>query len=231
MPEEEINTSEDEKSLPSDDEKKVDDAIEGGGEADKPQEDVSLKDKLGNALGKEFPDDETALKAVKDTFNYVGEIGNIKELKSAMGQLQKVFDTDQRGVLNKVEEIVKTGGTGKIDPTKFVAKDEFDRSNFYLNNPDYKPYTRLVETYQKANPEKSREEIAEMDDFKEDFEKIKAHDEAEKSKSVLRSSPRLGKVTDKISEAREAINKGDQSTAEEKAVDAVIDAYPVEEKE
>jgi len=234
MPEEEINTSDD--SLSSDDEfndeDKVDEALketEDGGEADKSQEDVGLKDKLGEALGKEFPDDETALKAVKDTFSYVGEIGNIKELKSVMGQLQKIFNTDQKGVLNKVEEIAKTGGTGKIDPTKFVAKDDFERSNFYLNNPDYKPYSRLVETYYKANPDKSREEIVEMDEFKEDFEKIKAHDEAEKAKSVLKSSPRLGRVTDKISEAKEAQNKGDQTTAEQKAVDAVLDAFPVKE--
>jgi len=235
MPEDEINTS-DNQSLPSDetfdevnDEKNIiDEVIEGGGEADKSQGDVSLKDKLGEALGKKFPDDETALKAVKDTFNFVGEIGNIKELKSAMNQLQKVFNTDQKGVIKRIDEIVKTGGTGKIDPNQFVAKDDFDRSNFYLNNPDYKPYSRLVETYVKANPGKSREEIVEMDEFKEDFGKIKAHDEAEKSKSVLKSSPRLGKVTDKISEAREHQNKGNQEAAERSAVDAVIDAYPLE---
>lgn len=241
MPEEINNSKKDQDtdpSLPSggegddeDEDKVIDEAIEGGEGADKSQQDVSLKDKLGEALGKEFPDDETALKAVKDTFNFVGEIGNIKELKSAMGQLQKVFNTDQKGVLNKVDEIVKTGGTGKIDPTKFVAKSDFDRSNFYLNNPDYKPYTRLVEIYQKANPDKSREEIVEMDDFKEDFDKIKAHDETEKSKSVLKSSPRLGKMTDKISEAREAADKGDHATAEQKAVEAVTEAYPVIPKE
>lgn len=229
MPEE-INTSDKSLSSDSDDDKVVDKAIEDGEGADKSQQDVSLKDQLGEALGKQFPDDETALKAVKDTFSFVGEIGNIKELKSVMGQLQKVFNTDQKGVLLKVDEIAKTGGTGKIDPTKFVSKEAFDRSSFYLNNPDYKPYTRLIETYQKANLDKSREEIVEMDDFKEDFDKIKAHDEAEGTKSVLKSSSRLGKVTDKISEAREAQGKGDQSTAEQKAVEAVIDAYPVEPK-
>lgn len=204
---------------------------EGGGEgADKAQGDVSLKDQLGKALGKEFPDDETALKSVKDTFSFVGDIKNMKELKEVMGQLQKVFDTDQKGVLLKVDEIAKTGGTGKIDPNQFVSKEKFDRSNFYLNNPDYKPYTKLIETYQKANPDKSREEIVETDDFKEDFDKIKAHDDAKDTKSVLKSSPRLGKVTDKIGEAKEAQSKGDQPTAEQKAVEAVTEAYPVEPK-
>lgn len=237
MPEE-INNSNDDQEIDQslspegDEDNIVDEAIEGDGEGTDASQgkDVGLKDKLGQALGKEFPDDKTALKAVKDTFNYVGEIKNIKELKSVMGQLQGIFNTDQKGVLNKIDEIAKTEGTGKVDPTKFVSKSEYDRSNFYLNNPDYKPYIRLVEVYQKANPDKSRQEIVEMDDFKEDFTKIKAHDEAEGSKSVLRSSPRLGKATDKLSEAREAQGKGDQSIAEQKAVEAVVDAYPVEPK-
>lgn len=222
-------------SLPPEDSENDSDAVgeattEGGEGADNSQQGVSLKEQLGAALGKEFPDDKTALKAVKDTFSFVGEIGNIKELKSAMGQLQSTFNTDQKGVLLKVNEIVKTGGTGKIDPNQFVSKEKFDRSNFYLNNPDYKPYSRLLETYQKANLGKSRDEIVKMDEFKEDFGKIKAHDEAEGSKSVLRSSSRLGKMTDKISEAREALGKGDQSSAEQKAVEAVAEAFPVESK-
>lgn len=201
---------------------------EGGGEeADNSPGNVSIKDELGKTLGKEFPDDATALKAVKDTFSFVGEIGNIKELKEAMSQLQKVFNTDQKGVLAKVDEIVKTGGTGKVDPTQFVSKDKYDRSTFYLNNPDYKPYSKLIETFQKANPEKTREEIVESDDFKGDFDKIKAHDEAKNTKSILETSPRLGKVTDKLSEAREAQEKGDQTTAETKAVEAVTEAFPV----
>jgi len=224
MPKEEINTPNDPSTDPS-----LSPSGDGEG-ADKSPKDVSLKDELGKALGKEFPTDDAALKSVKDTFSFVGEIGNIKELKSAMGQLQKTFDTDQKGVLNKMDEIVKTGGTGKIDPSKFVNKGDFDRSNFYLNKPEYKPYSSLVETYQKANPDKSREEIIETDDFKEAFGKIKAHDETEKTKSVLGSNPRLGKVTDKISEAKEAQSKGNQPEAEEKAVDAVIEAYPVEPK-
>lgn len=205
---------------------------EGGEGADNSQgKGVSLKDQLGSALGKDFPDDATALKAVKDTFGYVGDIKNVQELKSAMGQLQSILNTDQKGVLLKIDEIVKTGGTGKIDPNQYVSKEKYDRSNFYLTNPDYKPYTKLVETYQKANPEKTREEVVEMDDFKADYGKIKAHDEAEGSKSILKSSPRLGKASDKISEAREAQSKGDQVTAEERAVEAVAEAYPVTPRE
>lgn len=212
--------------------KTVEEAAAGGEGAGESQgKDVSLKDQLGTALGKEFPDDATALKAVKDTFSHVGDIKNLNELKEVMGQLQTVFGTDQKGVLSKIDEIAKTGGTGKIDPNKFVSKEKFDRSNFYLNNPDYKPYRKMIEVHQKANPDMTREEIVESDDFKEDFEKIKAHDEAKNSKSILKSNPRLGKASDKMSEAREAQGKGDQETAEEKAVDAVVEAYPVKPKE
>lgn len=77
----------------------------------------------------------------------------------------------------------------------------------------------------------TREEIIATDDFKEAHGKIKAHDEAEGSKSILKSSPRLGKASDKISEAREAQGKGDQVTAEQRAVEAVSEAYPVKPAE
>lgn len=226
---EEINNPEDGQdkpgeTLPPEGEKPA----EGGEGADESQgEGVSLKDTLGKALGKDFPDDATALKAVKDTFSHVGDVKKLNDLKAVMGQLQTTFGTDEQGVLNKIDEIVKTGGTGKIDPSEYVSKDKFDRSNFYLSNPDYKPYSKMIERFQKVNPDKTREEIVEMDDFKEDFEKISAHDKAKNSKSILESSPRLGKATDKMSEAREAQSKGQDSIASDRAVEAVTEAYPM----
>ena len=46
-----------------------------GGEpaANEAEQTVGLAELLGKELGKTFPDDETALKAVKDTFSYVGK--------------------------------------------------------------------------------------------------------------------------------------------------------------
>jgi hypothetical protein len=151
-------------------------------------------------------------------------MGNLKDLDSAMGQLQRIFNTDQKGVLERIGEITKTGG--QVDPTRFVPREDFERTTFYHENPDYKPYTKLVETYKKANPEKSREEIVESDDFKEDFDKIKAHDDAKGAKSVLKSNPKLGGISDKVAESRKDMSEGRQAEAEKKAVEAVIDAFP-----
>jgi len=193
-------------------------------EAKQPQK--TLKDQLGEALSKKFPNDETALKAVKDTFSYVGKLKNLTDLDGAMGQLQKILNTDQKGVISRIEEITKTGG--QVDSNRFVPREEFDRTNFYSQNPAYKPYSKLVENWAKANPDKSREEIVESDDFKEVFEKVKLQDEAANAKSVLKSNPKLGGITDKISESRQHLKEGKIEEAEKKAIGAVLDAYPLE---
>jgi len=188
---------------------------EGGDEADVTKSEI--KDELGKALGKEFPDNETALKAVKDTFSYVGKLKDLKNLDNTMSELREVLGTDQKGVIQKIKEMKPTGD--------FVLREEFDKSNFYNQNEEYKPYIKLVETYKRANPDKSRDEVIQSDDFKSAFSKIKSHDEIEQSKSVLKSSPRLGAATDKISQAKELSNKGNLDEAERLATDAVLDAY------
>lgn len=226
MPEENINTSGGDNGDQGGEnlDNKVNEAIpDKGGEGAGDSQGVGIKDQLGEALGKEFPDDKTALKAVKDTFSYVGKLKNLQSLDSAMDQLQKVLGTDQKGVIQKVEEITKK--SVQEQSGEFVPRAEFDETKFYSQKPEYTPYKKLVETFKKANPDKSREEIIESDDFKEDFEKIKAHDESEKSKSVLKSSPRLGGAIDKISQAKESQRQGKHTEAGDKAVEAVLDAF------
>ena len=67
------------------------------------------------------------------------------------------------------------------------------------------------------------------------MEKAKAHDEAEGSKSVLQSNPRLGVVQDKLTQSKESAKKfketGDpahQQQAEDSAVDSVIETMQTE---
>jgi hypothetical protein len=62
MPEDEIITEE---TLPEE--------SDGGSAVSDDGEKVSLKDILGKELGKTFASDEAAIKAVKDTFSYVGK--------------------------------------------------------------------------------------------------------------------------------------------------------------
>lgn len=160
---------------------------------------VSIKDVLSEHLGKEFSDDATALKAVKDTFSYVGKMGQeVKELKDKLSSLKPEN-------LNRVEELERA----------------IKETQFYADNPDFRPYKDIINSFKGQTPE----EVVGSDAFKTVFAKVKSYDESEKSKSVLSSNPRLGQITDKMSQAREAQGKGNSDAAARLAVDAIAEAY------
>ena len=201
------------KSLPEDPKEKP----EGDPEGQKTDKSEDLKGKLNQALGKSFPSEESALKAVKDTFDYVGKAGKSqKAIKAVM---------EAKGV-SEEEAVSFITDSVKEEKGNFVSKEEFNQNAFYSEHPEYKDYKRIVETWRRANPTETREIIVASDDFKEQFDKIKSHDEAEKQKSVLHSNPRLGAVKDKLSQAKESYNKGNFKKAGDTAVDAVLDQYP-----
>ena len=156
----------------------------------------SIKDILGEELGKDFKTDEAALKAVKDTFSYVG-----KKKEDIKDEVKQEAPTDD-----------------------FVSRKEFEEATFYAKHPEYEPYKGIIGALKNAT-ENTLDEVVKADDFKAVYEKATAHDESEKSKSVLQTNPRLGKVTDKMTQAKEAAAKGDTTAAKDLAVAAVIEAY------
>lgn len=173
-----------------------------GGAAD-PTEGGNVSDSLTLAeleqhLGKQFPTKEAALKAFKDTFAYVG-----KKMEDVKKELQS-----------------------QLDPSTFASKEELQKTRdelYYSKHPELDSYKSLIEDMRK--PGETIDQVVSKDTFKGIFDKVKAHDEMQKSKSVLQSNPRLGQVTDKISQAREALSKGDTNTASKNAISAVLDAY------
>jgi len=202
---------------------------EKGGDKTEP-ENLSLK-QLEETLGKKFPDKETALKSIKDTYNYVGKAG---KAVSAMEAFQKEHGLTEDETLSVFKEAaIKTATSDKIEKkeeSNFVTKDVLERMSFYNDNPEYKEHSDLIDQLKKANSEKSYKEIVETKSFKTIFEKAKAQDDAEKKKSVLRSSSKLGEVKDLISEARKAQYEGRQTEANSKAVQSVIDAFHLRDK-
>lgn len=157
-------------------------------------ENIGLSE-LTNTLGKEFPNKEAALKAIKDTFSYVGK---------------------------KIEPKVEAP-----DPSKFATREELDaikEDAFFSKNADYEPFRNTIKNLSKATGQRFDEVVA-SDDFKNIFDKVKQADEVAKSKSVLQTNPRLGRATDKLSEAQEAAKAGDHKTAGNKAVEAVMEAF------
>jgi len=159
---------------------------------------ASLKDVLNTALGKDFPSDEAALKAVKDTFNFVGKRTDPQVVEKPVVPQE---------VMSEISSLKKT----------------VEESQFYAQNPDYNndDFKSMV-----ALSGKTPADLVSAPGFKEQYDKIKAYNEIEKSKSVLQSNPRLGQVTDKFTQAKESLQAGDQKAANQAAVGAVLEAYP-----
>lgn len=159
---------------------------------------ASLKDTLNTVLGKEFPSDEAALKAVKDTFNFVGTKVQPQVVEKPVAD---------PALASKVSSL----------------ESQLQETMFYAQNPDYNndDFKSLVRMSGKAPSE-----LIASEDFKAQYDKIKSYNEIEKSKSVLQSNSRLGQVTDKFTQAKEAVQAGNQQAANEAAVTAVLEAYP-----
>lgn len=175
---------------------------------------VSLAALLGKELNKEFSDDQAALKAVKDTFGYVGEYGKVRQVMKEKGigindLMNKLMSTDQPVAPAATPEVPATVPTNG----QYVTKEQFEELQFFAENPEYKPYKDVIEPFRKSNPDKSIAEVIQLDSFKNVYSKVKAHDEAEGSKSVLQSNSRLGAVQDKTEKAQEALKQSRQAAA------------------
>lgn len=158
---------------------------------------MSLED-LNKTLGKDFKDKATALKAIRDTFNYVGK---------------------------KKEDVVKEVKQ-ELDPSSFISRDQYERDMFYSKNTEYdSPDIReVIESMSKAKGISPRE-VVESESFKKVYGAVKGFNENQKLKTVLETNPRLAGSTSKLSEAKEAFNNGQKETGERLVTEAVMDAY------
>lgn len=188
---------------------------------------VGVKDALSKALGKDFKDDATALKAVKDTFNYVGKAGKFLPY---IEQLQEKYG-GEKNVIELMEELTKTDAPEakevsqpKVDESKFVSREQYEADTFFSKRPELEPHRELLDAL-RSKTGKSLSEAAELPSFKNVFEKVKAYEETQNSKSVLHTNPRLGQAVDKVSKSRTALSEGRVAEATETAVDAVLDAF------
>ena len=171
---------------------------EGGSDGDPTGE--SVREAIGAVLGKTFETDEMALKSIKDTQSYVGK--RVEDIKA---------------------EIEQKPAEKPIEKSDFVSREEFEESNFYAKNSEYEPYKNIVNSFKEDG--KSLSEIVKSDNFKEIYDKVKSYDETQKTKSVLQSNPRLSSASDKMTQAKEATEKGNSDKAADLAVGAVIDAF------
>ena len=190
-----------------------------GGETADSKDVVSIHGFLSKELGKDFKDDESAIKAVKDTFKYVGKVGKVLPL---MEKLQTKFGGENQALeqLNKIimDEQPKDNGN-------FVSKEDYEKDMFFSKNPEHEENREIINALRLANSDKSLKEIVELPAYKNIFDKASAYNKSEKSKSVLVSNPRLGQASDKISKARESVKAGNYAQAQSSAVSAVLEAF------
>lgn len=118
---------------------------------------------LNKQLGSDFKDPSTALKALKDTKDFVGKRKEdiAAEVKASLSQTapDAASKSDVQALNNRL---------------------------FFSENPRYKGYENLI-TKLGSNPA----EVVESEDFKSVFEKAKVADEVAKQKSVVSSNSRI----------------------------------------
>lgn len=206
---------------------------------------VGLAEMLNEELGKEFKDDESALKYLKDNDSYVGKARNynpvIEKLENKYGSQDKLIQalnsmTEEKQVEQPVQPAEAPPAPindGLVDEVS-ALKAQVNEANFYAENPNLKPYKAVIS---KLGSDPSA--VMADEGNKAIIDKMVAHDEMENSKSVLQSNSRLGAVVDKQAKAREhmqnaskAAQAGDsyaaaqnESAARNSAVSSVIDAF------
>lgn len=164
---------------------------------------------LNSLLGKNFPTTAAALKSIKDTYSYTGQVGQLKrELEALSGNREQAAPQQVPGLESTVRELQQ-----KLEETTFLSE-----------RPEFKEYLPTLREL-RGSTGKSMSELANSEAYKPLFEKVFAQDAAQKKRSVLESNPRLGQVRDKMQEARTYLKEGDMEKARSTAVSNVLDAY------
>lgn len=216
-----------------------------GGGADQNTGSISLAD-LSKVLGKEFPDVETALKSVKDTYSYVGSQAQYRE---KIGALAETLGTDEQGVLTTIDTLMSelnnnAGGDGTNQPSpvvnegQYVTKDDL----FFMQNKEMADLRDVLTPIKNASDETRDmpwESFVATDTAKKVIEPITGYREIQNQRTVLDGGSRLGGVTDTLAQSEQLVQesiqaeqRGDLLTANRAmnaarkgAVDSVIEAY------
>lgn len=184
---------------------------------------AGLKEVLERELGKKFSDEQSALKAVKDTFNYVGKAGKYQKAVESVMQSKGLSEDDAISFIANTSK----AQSQEVDMSKYATREELQERDFYSEKPDLKPYQATINAFRKANPDKTLSEVIELPEVKGILDKAIAQDTVAKQKSVLHSNQKIGIASDKMTKAREASQQGNVAEATKNAVGAVIDAFEI----
>lgn len=147
--------------------------------------DALTLDELNRRLGKEFPDVQSAMKALTDTFSYVG-----KKKEDIAAEVRRELSAN----------IPQTPAPASQDNAKIQS---LETRLFYTENPQYKGYEALINS---MGGEKNPAEVVNSDVFKDVFSKVKAADASDSRRSVVTSSPHLAQAKSVTDEAVRVAN-------------------------
>jgi len=211
----------------------------GNGEA----EVVTIHEVLSEALGRDFPDDVTAIKSVKDTFDYVGKAGKYSKVVEHVMKTRGV--SEDQAIKTIMSEInaqpvpvpanpatpaapaapaAPAPAPLPVNESGTISREQYEADRFFDRNPQYEPHRPIIEAMRK--PGQKFDDVIKDPTLSTLLEKANAHDTEAKKKSVAQPSSGLGAVPDKLKNAGESLRAGNYDAAAASAVDAVIESFP-----
>lgn len=187
---------------------------------------------LNETLGKDYKDVDTALKSVKETYSFIGKRD---DLRQSLEKVMEATGQDEQTILNNLQSLMSQPDEAKVeapaepannfDPDSVIPKSQYLEDRFFDKNPDYEAIKGIIKPLKNTSEYQNMtwDEFKETDTVKNVFETYSVANEAQSKKSVVESNPRLGAAADKMSQARQAMNEGNQMAAKESAVSAVTD--------
>jgi hypothetical protein len=198
---------------------------------------ISLED-LNNTLGRDYKDVDTALKSVKETYTFIGKRDDLRQgleqVMEATGQdEQTVLDNLQKFMSNQEPQVEPQAAQPEANPEieslkqQLSQKDaQYAEDRFFDKNADYESVRNIIKPLKGSSEEfqnMSWDEFKETDVVKNVFETYATANEAQSKKSVVESNPRLGAASDKMNNARQALEQNNEAEAKAQAVSAVTD--------
>lgn len=158
---------------PSDTVPGVNDVVTPVGDENVLQPDALTLEEINSTLGRNYADKPTALKALKETFSFVGK------------------KADEAADAAATAPTTTASDTANADATAQALADiqkELKTNKFYVNNPDYNtPEAKeLIESFG-GEPE----EVIQKDIFKKALKAIQSESVNDKSQTVMRSNSRV----------------------------------------
>lgn len=171
---------------------------EGQESANQSSNNVTLE-QLEAITGKSYKSVDKALKSIKDTQNYVGDLGSkVSQYEERYGSLDNTDNDDSS----------KSDDDSGNDNT--LTKEEYERDRWFDKNDQYEEHREVIEALAERN-NVPVSEVVEMEGFKSLLESRNELQELKSKQSVAVSNNRIGQKSETMDEARKAIEKASQA--------------------